>query len=391
MKYRPSRTPVLAFLDVARTPSYPPAYMLKRTPFYDFHVAMGGRLVDFAGWEMPIMYRGIIDEHEQTRKSGSIFDVSHMGRLQFTGKDATTFLNHVLTRNVAEQKVGQSRYSLVCNETGGVLDDIIVSRDAKNWIMVCNASNRDKIVKYFGDVLKAKGFDVEMVDQTESTGMVALQGPKVIDRIADILPVDVRSFKRYQFETGSLMLTKFTIFRSGYTGEDGVEIVIPAKVAGMAMKMLAGKMDKPDAVIKPAGLGARDTLRLESAMPLYGHELGEQIDPLSAGLGWAVDLKKDFVGAAALRKIAEEGPRQKLVGLELEGRRIARQGTPVMKDGKPVGEVTSGTFSPTLQKSIAMAFVDAGNTAEGTTLDADLKGTMNPAKVVKLPFYKRAS
>jgi aminomethyltransferase len=365
--------------------------MLKRTPFYDFHVAMGGRLVDFAGWEMPIMYRGIIDEHAQTRNSGSIFDVSHMGRLQFSGKDATAFLNHVVTRNVAEQKIGQSRYSLVCNPAGGVMDDIIVSRDEKNWIMVCNASNRDKLVKYFGQVRRDTGMDFDMADHTESTGMVAIQGPKVIDRVADILPVDLRAMKRYQFETGSLLLTKFSVFRSGYTGEDGVEIVIPAKVAGMAMKMLAGKMDKPDAAIKPAGLGARDTLRLEAGMPLYGHELNEQIDPISAGLAWAVDLKKEFVGAEPLRKIAEQGPKRKLVGLELEGRRIARQGTPVMKDGKTIGEVTSGTFGPTVQKSIAMAFVDAEHAGEGTPLEVDLKGTLNPAKVVKLPFYKRAS
>ena len=365
--------------------------MLKRTPFYDFHVSMGARLVDFAGWEMPIMYRGIIEEHEQTRKSGSIFDVSHMGRLQFSGKDAAAFLNRVLTRNVAEQKVGQSRYSLVCNEAGGVMDDIIVSRDAKNWIMVCNASNRDKLVKYFGQVRRESGMDFDMADQTESTGMVAIQGPKVIDRLADLLPVDIRALKRYQFETGSLLLTKFTVFRSGYTGEDGVEVIIPAKVAGMAMKMLAGKMDKPDATIKPAGLGARDTLRLEAGMPLYGHELNEEMDPLSAGLSWAVDLNKDFIGAGPLRKIAEHGPKRKLVGLELEGRRIARQGTPVVKNGRTVGEVSSGTFGPTVQKSIAMAFVDSAHSAEGTELDVDLKGTLNPAKVVKLPFYKRAS
>jgi aminomethyltransferase len=365
--------------------------MPKRTPFYDFHVSMGGRIVDFAGWDMPIMYRGIIDEHEQTRKSGSIFDVSHMGRLGFSGKDATRFLNHVLTRNVAEQKVGHSRYSLICNPAGGVMDDIIVSRDEKNWIMVCNASNRDKLVKYFQEVRRIGSFDMEIADNTESTAMVAFQGPKVIDRLADILPVDIRALKRYQFETGSLMLTKFTVFRSGYTGEDGVEVVIPAKVAGMAMKMLSGKMDKPDAVIKPAGLGARDTLRLEAGMPLYGHELTEEIDPISAGLSWAVDLKKDFVGVEPLRKIAEVGPRRKLVGLELEGRRIARQGTPVMKGGLVIGEVTSGTFGPTVQKSIAMAFVDAAHTAEGTLVDVDLKGTVNPAKVVKLPFYKRAS
>ena len=364
--------------------------MLKRTPFYDFHVSMGAKLIEFAGWEMPIMYRGIVEEHGQTRKSGSIFDVSHMGRLQFSGKDTQAFLNYVLTRNVIEQKVGQSRYSLVCNASGGVMDDIIVSRDVKNWTMVCNASNREKLVKYFGEVRRQREMDFDMADQTESTAMVALQGPKVIDRVAEILPVDVKALKRYQFETGSLMLTKFTVFRSGYTGEDGVEIVIPAKVAGMAMKMLAGSMGKPDATIKPAGLGARDTLRLEAAMPLYGHEITEQIDPISAGLSWAVDLKKDFVGAEPLRQIAQEGPKRKLVGLELEGRRIARQGTPVVKGGKVVGEVTSGTFGPTLQKSIAMAFVDAEQSAEGTALDVDLKGTVNAAKVVKLPFYKRA-
>jgi aminomethyltransferase len=365
--------------------------MLKRTPFYDFHVAMGGKLVDFAGWEMPIMYRGIIDEHEQTRKSGSIFDVSHMGRLQFAGKDATAFLNHVLTRNVAEQKPGQSRYSLVCNAAGGVMDDIIISRDVKDWFMVCNASNREKLVSYFDRVRGERGFDCTMNDQTESTAMVAIQGPVVIDRVADLLPVDVRALKRYQFESGSLMFTKFTVFRSGYTGEDGVEVVIPAKIAGMAIKLLAGKMDKPDAAIKPAGLGARDTLRLEAAMPLYGHELGEDIDPLSAGLGWAVDLKKDFVGAEALRTINEQGPRRKLVGLELEGRRIARQGTPVTKAGQVIGQVTSGTFGPTLQKSIAMAFVDAAESGLDNAIEVDLKGTLNPAKVVKLPLYKRAS
>jgi aminomethyltransferase len=365
--------------------------MLKRTPFYDFHVSMGAKLVDFCGWEMPIVYRGIIDEHEQTRKSGSIFDVSHMGRLQFSGKDATAFLNHIVTRNVSEQKVGQSRYSLVCNEAGGVMDDIIVSWDEKNWIMVCNASNRDKLVPYFHQVRDKTGMAVEIADNTESTAMVALQGPKVVDKIADVLPVDIRALKRYQFESGSLMLTKFTVFRSGYTGEDGVELVIPAKVAGMAMKMLGAGMGKPDAVIKPAGLGARDTLRLEAAMPLYGHELNEETDPLSAGLGWAVDLKKEFVGAAALRKVAESGPKRKLVGLELEGRRIARQGMPVVKDGQVIGDVTSGTFGPTVQKSIAMAFVDAAHCGEGTELSADLKGTLNPAKVVKLPFYKRSA
>jgi len=364
--------------------------MLKRTPFYDFHVSSGGKIVDFAGWEMPLLYRSIVDEHHQTRNSGSIFDVSHMGRLHFTGKDAQAFLNKVCTRNFADQKVGQSRYSLVCNEAGGVLDDVIVSRDSKHWLMVCNASNREKLNHWFHAVRHNAGLDFDMADQTESTAMVAVQGPKVIDRLAEHLPVDIKSLKRYSFETGSVMgLIKFTVFRSGYTGEDGVEIVLSAKLAGMAMKMLGSGMDKPNATLKPAGLGARDTLRMEAGMPLYGHELSETGDPLSAGLGWAVDLNKDFIGVEKLREIAAAGPKRKLVGLVLEGKRIARQGTPVVKEGQVVGEVTSGTQSPTLDKSIAMAYVDAAHTAEGTDLVVDLRGTPNAAKVTKLPFYKR--
>jgi aminomethyltransferase len=365
--------------------------MLKRTPFYDFHVSAGAKMVDFAGWEMPILYRGIVDEHEQTRKSGSLFDVSHMGRLIFSGKDAVTFLNKVLTRNVADHRVGQSRYSLVCNESGGVMDDVIISRDTKNWILVCNASNREKLVKHFMEQRKALGLDFDMVDNTESTGMVAIQGPKVIERMAGILPdeLNLRDMKRYTFETSSFMLIKFTVFRSGYTGEDGIELIIPGKMAAMAIK-LVGKADHEGATIRPAGLGARDTLRLEAGMPLYGHELTETIDPLSAGLNFAVDLTKDFVGVGPLRDIAASGgPKRKLVGLELEGKRIARQGTPIKSGESVVGEVTSGTLSPTLGKSIAMAYVDANVAAEGTQLSADLKGTPNPAKVLKLPFYKR--
>jgi len=365
--------------------------MLKRTPFYDFHLKSGARMVEFAGWEMPIVYRSILDEHEQTRKSGSIFDVSHMGRVHFTGKDAAAFLNKVCTRNFADQKVGQSRYSLICNDSGGVLDDVIVSRDSKYWLMVCNASNREKLLKYFHDVRHDSGLDFDMADNTESTAMVAIQGPKVIDRLAEHLPVDLKGMKRYHFETGSVMgLIKFHVFRSGYTGEDGAEIILSAKVAPMAMKMLGGKTDKPDATLKPAGLGARDTLRLEASMPLYGHELLETLDPISAGLGWAVDLTKDFVGVEKLREIAQAGPKRKLIGLELEGKRIARQGSPILRDGNVVGEVTSGTLSPTLGKSIAMGYVDADLAADGTELTVDLKGTPNAAKVVKMPFYKRA-
>src|SRR3954471_1443666 len=178
------------------TDSLPPL-MLKRTPFHDFHVAAGARLVEFAGWEMPILYRGIVEEHEQTRNSGSLFDVSHMGRLYLTGKDVTKFLDRVLTRSVAPQKVGQSRYSLVCNESGGVLDDVIVSRDERHWLVVCNASNRETIVRHFESVRQqAGGYDVRLDDRTESTAMVAVQGPKVIDKLSDVLPTDLKALKR---------------------------------------------------------------------------------------------------------------------------------------------------------------------------------------------------
>ncbi len=364
--------------------------MLKRTPIHDFHTSLGAKMVEFAGWEMPIMYRSIVDEHVQTRTSGSIFDVSHMGRFLISGADALKFLDTVLTRNCSEMKVGQCRYSLVCNASGGTMDDVIISRDQKNWILVCNASNREKLFRHFNEVRRTQNLDFDLADNTEATVMVALQGPKVVDRMSDLLNVDIKAMKKYSFISSSyMMLLKYTLFRSGYTGEDGVEMILPGKAASMALKMLGGKFDKPDATIKPAGLGARDTLRLEAGMPLYGHELSESIDPISAGLNWAIDLKKDFIGADALRLIAEKGPARKLVGLELAGRRIARQGAPVKSGETIVGEVTSGTFGPTLQKSISMAFVDANFTAEGTELACDLRGTIEPCRIVKLPFYKR--
>jgi aminomethyltransferase len=362
--------------------------MLKRTPLYEFHVSFSAKMVDFAGWEMPILYRGIVEEHQQTRSSGSLFDVSHMGRIHVTGPGAVGLLDKMLTRNVSQQRIGQSRYSLVCNPAGGVMDDVIVSKHPKHWLVVCNASNREKIVKHMMQILT--GFDAEISDQTESTAMVAAQGPAVVELISQTLDMDVKSIKRYGFETGTYMMSRFTLFRSGYTGEDGVEIIVSKGTAQNMVKSLSGEMSKPDAPIKPAGLGARDTLRLEAGMPLYGHELTESFDPISAGLSWAVDLGKDFIGAEPLRVIAEHGPAKKLVGLELDGPRIARQGSAVKSGSAQIGEVTSGTFSPTLQKSIAMAYVDAGHAAEGQTLEIDLRGSIVPARIVPLPFYKRA-
>ncbi len=346
-------------------------------------------MVDFAGWEMPILYRGIVEEHLQTRASGSLFDVSHMGRIHILGPGAVALLDKLLTRNVSEQRVGQSRYSLVCNPAGGVLDDVIVSKHAKHWLIVCNASNREKILKQITSVRDSSGFDAEISDQTESTAMVAVQGPAAVGLLTEALDIDIKSMKRYAFENGTYAMSRFTLFRSGYTGEDGAEIIVSAGTAQNMVKSLSGEMSKPDAPIKPAGLGARDTLRLEAAMPLYGHELGESVDPISAGLNWAVDLNKDFIGVEPLRVIAQRGPAKKLVGLDLQGPRIARQGAAVKSGETVIGEVTSGTFSPTLKRSIAMAFVDAAHATDGQSVDVDLRGSITSAKIVPLPFYKR--
>lgn len=343
-------------------------------------------MVDFAGWEMPLLYTSIVEEHRHTRSTASVFDVSHMGRLEFRGPEAEALLEHVCTRGLAGSPVGQSRYSHLCNEKGGILDDVIVSRFEDRWLMVCNASNRDSVLAWIRE--HSSGRDVEITDRTEETMMVAIQGPAAVEMISKLLPVPVSDLKRYHFCSGSYMFTPYVIFRSGYTGEDGVEIILPAGIA----QLIAGylfKTDSDEHAVRPAGLGARDTLRMEAGMPLYGHELHENTDSLSAGLAWCVDLSKDFVGSERLREISRTGPARRLVGIELAGRRIARQHAPVLCENKQVGEVTSGTYSPTLERSIAMAYVDAALNQEGRPLLVDLGGKHAEARIVKLPFYKR--
>ena len=360
---------------------------LKRTPFYESHVKLGARMVDFAGWEMPLLYTSIIDEHNHTRRSASLFDVSHMGRLKITGKQAGAFLQRVCTRNVEKGAVGQCMYSLVCNDSGGVLDDIIVSRYEKHWLVVCNASNREKILAWFGE--HAAGLDVKIEDETFTSAMVAVQGPKAIELIDSLLPDPVSDVKRYHFQTMRMMMViKFDVFRTGYTGEDGAELICGTTAAAMAQSFLM-KQPKEHDILRPAGLGARDTLRMEAGMPLYGHELSEQGDPLAAGLGFAVDLAKEFIGAAALRKIQQAGPAQKLVGLLLDSPRSARQGMAVASGAENVGTVTSATISPTLKRSIAMAYVRADLATPGTPLNVVLKTEVVPATVTTLPFYRR--
>lgn len=335
---------------------------------------------------MPLLFTSIIEEHRHTRSAASVFDVSHMGRIELTGPDAESLLEYVCTRRLGDAVVGQSRYSHVCREDGGILDDVIVSRFEDHWLMVCNASNRERIVDWLRR--HAAGRDLELHDRTESTMMVAIQGPLAIGLLGRLLPVSVSDLKRYHFCSGNYLFTPYAVFRSGYTGEDGAEIILPANVAQLVGGHLVGD-EVENHSLKPAGLGARDTLRLEAGMPLYGHELHENTDSLSAGLAWCVDLNKDFIGVEALRRISQAGPSRKLVGLELAGRRIARPHSTVLSENQPVGEVTSGTFSPTLERSIAMAYVDAAQAQEGRPLTVDMGGKQAEARIARLPFYKR--
>lgn len=358
-----------------------------KSPLYDTHIEFGGRMVEFAGWWMPVSFAGITEEHVHTRTACSVFDVSHMGRIKVAGAKAEPFLNYICTRNLLDAEVGRSYYSHVCREDGGVLDDVIVSRYENDWGVVCNGANREKIVGWLN--AHSGDFSVTIHDETVATAMLAIQGPKTLELAKGIAGRDFSTLKRYHFSTIEFLGMRISVFRAGYTGEDGVEVVLPAGAVKMLIPNLLGTKDKPNQEIKPAGLGARDTLRLEAGMPLYGHELSEEVDSLTGGQGWCVDLSQDFIGANAMRKLKEHGLPRKLVGLELDGKRIARQNSKVCAGDRDVGAVTSGTLSPTLGKSIAMAYVQSEHTDEGTELEIDLKGKRLAAKVVKLPFYRR--
>ncbi len=339
-------------------------------------------MVDFAGWDMPVQYSTIIDEHTAVRKAAGLFDISHMGRLSFSGPDALALIQKVYTNNAATMKDGQVRYGLVCNDAGGIRDDVLVYRWPYGWAMVVNASNRTKIVDWIND---SKGtLNVQMEDQTLSTCMVAVQGPKALEIVAGLTEADASKLGYYFAAPTLCMGQKAVLSRTGYTGEDGVEIMI-GNAHGVA---LWEELVKRGA--KPAGLGCRDTLRLEAAMPLYGHELSEEIDPFQAGLAWAVKLDKgEFRGKAAMVQ-RKAGPAQRQrVGLELQSKRIAREGAIVKVAGREVGIVTSGTHSPTFGKPIAMAYVDSGLQAVGTQVIVDIRGNEEPAVVVPMPFYKR--
>lgn len=361
--------------------------MEKRTPLYEAHVAAGGKIVPFAGYELPVEYpAGLMKEHEAVRTACGLFDVSHMGEVVFKGEGALASLNRLLTNDFTDQPVGKCRYSGMCYEDGGMVDDLIVYRRGEDdFLVVVNAANKDKDVEWMrGNLLPG----TVMTDVSDDVAQIALQGPaapRVLGKVADaaVLPAGYYTFVEHVDVAGVDCL----VSRTGYTGEDGFELYCaPDGAATVWQALLAAGQDEG---ILPCGLGARDTLRLEAAMPLYGHEMDETVDPLEAGLGFAVKMGKDgFIGRDAIAAKGE--PSRARVGLEVTGRGIVREHEPVFKDGVQVGQTTSGTYCPHVKKACAMALVAAGSLSEGDEVEVEVRGRRVAARVVPLPFYKRS-
>lgn len=370
------------------------AITLAQTPLFDWHAAHGGRMVDFASWSMPVQYSSIVAEHHATRRAVGIFDVSHMGRLRFDGPQAEQFLDRLVTRRVTSMPAGQVRYALVTKHDGGILDDVLVYHLADHetgkpyYLMVVNASNRRKIGTWIAANHRQPD-DVHVVDRTHETAMIAVQGPRALEVVKPLTASDPARLNYYHADETEILGTPSVLSRTGYTGEDGWELIVPADCAAEVWQSL---LDSASAIGGlPAGLGCRDTLRLEAGMPLYGHELSEQINPLQAGLGFAVDLEgRSFPGSDVLEQL-DRSELPKRVGLRLEGGRVPREGYAILRGADLVGRVTSGTFSPTLERPIAMGYVQPEFAAPAQELSIDIRGRAEPARVVKLPFYRRAS
>ena len=366
-----------------------PAESLRHTPLFAEHKKLGGRIVPFAGYEMPVQYKGISDEHNAVRNAVGIFDVSHMGELVLTGQWAGHVVNYVITSDATKLVDGQATYTCACNETGTILDDLIVYRHrADKWLIVCNASNHDKMAAHFA---KAAKDHCEFADETLETALIAVQGPKAFDVLAKLGPDGARCAQLGSFHLGPFELAGVTctVARTGYTGEDGVEVFCRNEDA---VKLWSALMEHGTPMgLQPAGLGCRDTLRLEARLSLYGNDIDETTNPLVAGLGWIVKLDKDdFIGKAALLAVKDKGLPRKLVGFEMTGRGIARHGYPLLDtNGQPVGVCTSGSPSPTLGKSIGLGYLPAALSKIGTPFQVDCRGKPVSAVVVKTPFYKR--
>lgn len=363
----------------------------KQTPLTDIHRQRGGKLVEFAGFLMPVQFSGVVDEHNTVRNAVGLFDVSHMGEVEFRGPAAVGAVHRLVTNNVAALEDGQALYTPVCYPDGGIVDDCLVYRHAAERVLiVVNASNIAKDYQWF---VEQTGERCEVINVSDEVGLLALQGPRSCETIAPLADVDVTALAPFTFTSARVGGVECDVARTGYTGEDGFEIACASEATPSLWSCLmeAGE----SAGIKPCGLGARDTLRLEARLALYGNDIDASTTPLEAGLGWTVKLKAgEFIGHEALRKQKKEGVRRKLVCLEMRSRGIARHGHPIHQKnddgsmGQPVGEVTSGTKSPTLGIAIAMGYVPAEVSKVGTQVLVDVRGKAVEADVIKGPFYR---
>ncbi|WP_106765784.1 glycine cleavage system aminomethyltransferase GcvT [Paenibacillus faecalis] len=363
---------------------------LKRTPLYPFYSDFPSvRCIDFGGWEMPVQFHGIVREHEAVRKQAGLFDVSHMGEFLVTGPSAESFLQQTVTNDVSRLSVGQAQYAFMCNENGGTIDDLLIYKLSEDrFMLVVNASNIDKDFRW----LESHLIDgVDLKDISAETALIALQGPEAEAILSKVMSEPVQSLSPFHFiQDANVSGSSALVSRTGYTGEDGFEIYCTAEAAPAIWKGLLAA-GEPNGLI-PAGLGARDTLRFEAKLALYGNELSETITPLEAGLGFFVKLDKgDFIGRDALAKQKSEGVERKIVGLEMIDRGIPRSHYPVYAGDSLIGEITSGTQSPTLKRNFGLALIDSKYAAVGTEVSIEVRGKRLKATVVKTPFYKKGA
>lgn len=361
---------------------------MKKTPLYEKHIRLNAKIIDFGGWAMPVQYTNVIDEHRTTRSAAGLFDICHMGEIEVRGPQAFNLLQLVLTRNLAEQNIGQVKLSALLNEEGGIIDDLTVYKlEEDAYMLVTNATPKDRDWNWIKCIQEQRGFDCVLKDISDETAKLDLQGPRAEEILQKFSAANLKNLGFYHFCKTHVAGFEAIVSRSGYTGEDGFEIYVRCNVVGTLWDKLMSV--GADFGLKPCGLGARDTLRLEAGMMLNGQDMDETVSPLEVPYGWIVDEQKEFIGKAALMAKKKSGISKKLVGLELTGRGIARHGYKIFQHEMEVGIVTSGTFSPTLNKAIAMGFMDVPCSAPDTPVEIAIRETMTAAKVVKLPFYKR--
>lgn len=361
---------------------------LRQTALYPVHQQLGARLIEFGGWLMPVQYSGIIEEHRAVRTAAGLFDLSHMGEFEVSGPHALEFLQYATTNDVSKLEVGQAQYNLLCYPDGGIVDDLIIYRLPDKYYLVVNASNIEKDFAWLDEKRTTQGFQVSFTNVSYTTSLISIQGPNAVEILQPLVSINLDELAYYHVTQGQLEDVLVIIARTGYTGEDGFELFFDHSYSERIWNLLAEK-GKAKGLL-PIGLGARDTLRLEAKMALYGNDIDTQTNPLEAGLGWVVKFDKgDFIGKDALLKIKEGGLKRKLVGFEVTGKGIARHGYPVSKDGQAVGVVTSGAPSPSVGKNIGLAYLPAELSKIGTTFEVMVRDRPVEAKVIKTPFYTR--